>query len=405
MKLAHSACSFAIAAIVTVIPGSFVFGQSGSDALANLEPGWLDSWQAEIDRQVDWFSSAYELTEDEIVSLRSELTARVLHQHEYDERMKTELAEMARKIEDSGVSLDDDSSPLVQAYAQKFFSMTQSMPLSDDEVSGWLGSRVSQARAAEGQIRLKELQERAQTEMVVERVDRELASAKKGLLGQEVLAMNAQKDPAYDRPVPTSDLGERVEAMDRLNRVARRIEPTRGRPTNTEALPNNDVPQIVPPPVTQQIQPQPVVPADTKPETPALPGPPRPVVSNPGADVSRAAPQNAKPEPPPQPAPPLDDWEKYVLSTADKYGFNDAQLTNARSILSDLRRRAYQYQASRAEAFARAELMTDAKAREAEKKALNRPLDALFAELKVRLDSLPTQAQRQKAGPAAPAKR
>lgn len=404
MKLARFACAFAIAATLIVISGSLTYGQSGGDAFANLEPGWLDSWQAEIDRQVDWFSSAYELTEDEIATLRSELTARVLQQHEYDEKMKSELAEMARKIEDSGVSLDDDSSPLVQAYAQKFFSMTQSMPLSDDEVSGWLDSRVSKARAAEGQIRLQELQEKAQTEMVVARLDQELAGSKKGLLGKEILEMNAQMDPNYNRPVPTSDIGERVEAMDRLARVARNIEPTRGRPTNTDALPNNGVPQIVPPPVTHQIPQQPVVPADAKPATPALAGPPRPVVSKPGADVSRAAPQSAKPEPPPQPAPPLDDWEKYVLSTADKYGFNDAQLTNARSILSDLRRRAYQYQASRAESFARVELMTDAKAREAEKKALNRPLDALFAELKVRLDSLPTQSQRQKAGPA-PAKR
>ena len=404
MKLANSACLFAIVATLGVIPGSLVLAQTGDDALANLDPGWLESWQSEIDRQVEWFSSAYELTQDEIATLRNELTSRLLQQHDYDNNMSTELAAMGRQIEESGVSLEDESSPQVQAYAQKFFSMTKSMPLSDDEIAGWLGSRVSQARAAEGQVRLQELHAKAQVEMVVSRTDQELGTAKKGLIGKEIVAMNAKMEPSYNRPVPTSDLGERVEAMDRLARVARNIEPTRGRPTNTEALPNNGVPQYVAPPVTHQIPQQPVVPADTKPATPALPGPPRPVVSNPGADVSRAAPQNAKPEPPPQPAPPLDDWEKYVLSTADKYGFNDAQLTNARSILSDLRRRAYQYQASRAESFARAELMTDAKAREAEKKALNRPLDALFAELKVRLDSLPTQSQRQKAGPA-PAKR
>ncbi|GMU34108.1 MAG: hypothetical protein AMXMBFR20_19800 [Planctomycetia bacterium] len=404
MKLANSACSFAIVATLSVIAGSLADAQSGSDDFANLEPGWLESWQSEIDRQVDWFSSAYGLTSDEIATLRSELSARVLQQHDYDDKMKAELAAMARQIEDSGISLDDEGSPQVQAYGQKFLSMTEAMPLGDDEVSAWLSSRVPEARATEGRIRLQELRTQAQSEIMVARMDRELASAKKGILGKEAVGMSARVDPNYNRPVPTSDLGERVEAMDRLARVARNIEPTRGRPTNTEALPNNSVPQIVPPPVTHQIPQQPVVPADAKPATPTHAGPPRPVVSKPGADVSRAAPQSAKPEPPPQPAPPLDDWEKYVLSTADKYGFNDAQLTNARSILSDLRRRAYQYQASRAESFARVELMTDAKAREAEKKALNRPLDALFAELKVRLDSLPTQSQRQKAGPA-PAKR
>ncbi|MBE7505122.1 MAG: hypothetical protein HS101_02430 [Planctomycetia bacterium] len=407
MKLANSACSFAIAATLCVIPGSLAVAQSGGDDFANLEPGWLESWQSEIDRQVDWFTSAYELTPDEIATLRVELTARVHQQHEYDEKMKTELSEMARKIENSGVSLDDESSPEVQALASKFFSLTQSMPLNDEEVSAWLGSRITQERAAEGRIRLQELQAQAQSEIIVAKGDQELASGKKGILGKEAVAMTSQIDPAYNRPVPASDLGERVEAQDRLDRLARNIEPTRGRLPDRPNL-QSSVPQVVPPPVVHQIDQQrhkgASATADPATPTPALPGPPRPVVSNPGADVSRAAPQNAKPEPPPQPAPPLDDWEKYVLSTADKYGFNDAQLTNARSILSDLRRRAYQYQASRAEAFARAELMTDVKAREAEKTVLNRPLDALFAELKVRLDSLPTQSQRQKAG-STPAKR
>jgi hypothetical protein len=232
------------------------------------------------------------------------------------------------------------------------------------------------------------------------------AGRKAGII-TETREMRADLDLAFNRPVPSSDLGERVEAQDRLDRVARKIEPTRGRRADSSVQPNA-VPQIVPPPVTHQIPQQPAENADVARAAQTPSGPPRPVVapSNSvapppaGGDAARSA----KPEPPPQPAPPLDDWEKYVLTTADKYGFDDAQLTNARGILSDLRRRAYQYQASRAEAFARVELMTDAKAREAEKKALNRPLDALFAELKVRLDSLPTQAQRQKAGPT-PAKR
>jgi len=402
MKLARFACSFAIAAILIVIPGSLALGQSGNDAFANLEPGWLDSWQSEIDRQIDWLSSAYALSPDEIVTLRSELEARVLQQHEYDLRMKAEMAALAKKIEESGVSWEDEDSPLVQSYGQKFFDMTKRMPLNDDEVASWLSSRVPEARAAEGRIRFRELQAQAQADMRVARLDQELGSAKKGLVGKEIIEMKAQVDPAYNRPVPSSDLGERVEAQDRLDRVARNIEPTRGRRADRSAQ-SNDVPQIVPPPVTQQIPQQPADIADVARAAQTPSGPPRPVVapSNSVAPppVGGDAARSAKPEPPPQPAPPLDEWEKYVLTTADKYGFNDAQLTNARGILSDLRRRAYQYQASRAEAFARVELMTDAKAREAEKKALNRPLDALFAELKVRLDSLPTQSQRQKAAP------
>lgn len=404
MKLAHSACSFAIVVTLMVIPGSLVYGQSGGDALADLDPAWVDSWKYEIDKQVDMFSSAYGMNEDEAATFRTELENRILVQKEYEDRMNAELQAIQKEITDAGIQPEDEDAPLNQKLTRRFMELTAGMPLVEGQTAAWLAARMPPDAVKEGQARFEELMEKKTREQIVGRFDLELAAGRKAGFSKEVLAMKAPIDPAYNRPVPTSDLGERVEAMDRLARVARNIEPTRGRPTNTEALPNNGVPQYVAPPVTRQIPQQPVVPADTKPATPALPGPPRPVVSNPGADVSRAAPHNAKPEPPPQPAPPLDDWEKYVLSTADKYGFNDAQLTNARSILSDLRRRAYQYQASRAEAFARAELMTEAKAREAEKKALNRPLDALFAELKVRLDSLPTQAQRQKAGPT-PAKR
>lgn len=405
MKLAHCVRAFALIGSLIAVPASHAlqYGESRDD-LAGADPDWLASWEFEFDRQIETLSSAYELDEDGIAALRVELKARLVQQQEYDSKMMLDLGAYAKKIEDSGVSFEDDNSPLVQQYGQRFLELSQRMPLSDGEVAKWVESRVDPAVAAQGRERFAELQQRRTAEMATGEIDKRALAGKSRSIGEDVVAMKAQMDPNYNRPVPTSDIGERVEAMDRLARVARNIEPTRGRPTNTEALPNNGVPQIVPPPVTHQIPQQPVVPADAKPATPALAGPPRPVVSKPGADVSRAAPQSAKPEPPPQPAPPLDDWEKYVLSTADKYGFNDAQLTNARSILSDLRRRAYQYQASRAESFARVELMTDAKAREAEKKALNRPLDALFAELKVRLDSLPTQSQRQKAGPA-PAKR
>lgn len=405
MKIANLAGLFVLVTSAIGAPATLAFQPSvNRGVLSDLDPALVDSWQIEIEKQVEMYRSAYDLGDDAVDSLRQELESRIFQQSTYDEQMLARLGELSQKIEDAGISMEDESSPLVQEYSNEFIRLSRGMPLDPVQTSKWLESTLPPELVASGHSRFEELTAKARSSLATGKLDQERVAGRRASLSREAAEIAAHVDPNFNRPVPTSDIGERVEAMDRLARVARNIEPTRGRPTNTEALPNNGVPQIVPPPVTHQIPQQPVVPADAKPATPTHAGPPRPVVSKPGADVSRAAPQSAKPEPPPQPAPPLDDWEKYVLSTADKYGFNDAQLTNARSILSDLRRRAYQYQASRAEAFARAELMTDVKAREAEKTVLNRPLDALFAELKVRLDSLPTQSQRQKAG-STPAKR
>ena len=373
----------------------------GGDPLADLDPGWVESWRHEIDRQVDMFASAYNMSEDEAATFRSELEARLLLQKSYDDQMNAELEELQQQIADSGVQVEDENHPLIQKLNQRFAELTKGMPLNDNQTAAWVESRVSPEVAAEGRARFEELVQREKQEQIIGRFDQELAAGKKGTLTREAMDMTAQVDPIYNRPVPTSDLAQRVEAQDRLNRIARNIEPTRGRRDAIPAQPQGDVPQIEPPRVVNQ--PVAAQPVDIKPATPPASSPPRPVVSDPSRDPMGAgrppvAKPAAPPEPPPQPAPPLDEWEKYVLATADKYGFDDAQLTNARSILSDLRRRAYQYQTSRAEAFARMELMTDAKAREAEKKALNKPLDALFAELKARLESLPTQSQRQKAG-------
>ncbi|HUN81423.1 MAG TPA: hypothetical protein VMV81_07930, partial [Phycisphaerae bacterium] len=116
------------------------------------------------------------------------------------------------------------------------------------------------------------------------------------------------------------------------------------------------------------------------------------------------APQAQPAAPMVAPAPPLDDWDKYVISVTEKYHFEEAQITKAQSILRELKRRANQYRLSRADELARAELITDVRARESQMKSLNRPLDAMFDELKQRLESLPTMEQRQKAA-ATPAKR
>lgn len=373
--------------------------------LESADPDWLASWQYEIDRQVEEISSAYGLDADSAESLRGELMARLLQQQQHDSQGQSELEKLQQQMADQGVSPDDADHPLVKQFNDKFMNWMSSMPLGETQVADWVDTTLPPEMARSGRIRYDEIRElRLQREREAS-FDQQRAAGTKASISQEAASLDAELDVNYNRPVPTSDLAERVEAMDRLNRVARHIEPTRGH-RDAESMQQSGVPQIEPPKVVHQpVAAQPAANDDVARATPPQSSPPRPVVSDPnrdrmGAGLPPAQPvaKPAAPEPPPQPAPPLDEWEKYVLATADKYGFDDAQLTNARSILSDLRRRAYQYQTSRAEAFARVELMTDAKAREVEKKALNKPLDALFAELKSRLESLPTQSQRQKAG-------
>jgi len=96
-------------------------------------------------------------------------------------------------------------------------------------------------------------------------------------------------------------------------------------------------------------------------------------------------------------APPLDDWDKHVDATCKKFGFSDAQVIKAQSILKDLRQRAEAYRKSRDDEFAAADRLSDAKAKTDRKAELAKPIDALFEELKQRLDNLATAEQRAKA--------
>ncbi len=114
-------------------------------------------------------------------------------------------------------------------------------------------------------------------------------------------------------------------------------------------------------------------------------------------DASQKESRGAVKREPLAPAPPLDEWDRYVASVAEKYEFTEAQLTKAQAILRDLRSRAYQYRLSRTHDYARAELIADAKTRTDTLKQLNEAVDAMFDELKARLEALPTLAQKQRA--------
>lgn len=389
-----AAIVFLLAAPVRATPPGF----------EQLDPAWIESWEYEIDRQLQMMESAYALDADTMATLRQEMQNRLLEQWNHDQESDREMQDLLRQIEESGTPADDENSPLVQKLNERFNAQTESMPLNEIQIASWLEERLPPAVATQGRARLEELRSRHMLMMATQEYDSEMRASLKSSLQREAKEMTAEVPAEYARPLPPAEIVEYAEARDRMEKMQPHVEPMRPRAEARGPRPEQS-PQFVPPTVPQpQPQAQPPV---TRPEhqaakpAPEPISPPRPVV-NPQAQPPQ---QKAAAPPPLQPAPPLDDWEKYVLSVAAKYEFDESQTTNARSILSDLRRRAYQYQASRAEDFARTELMTDAKARTEELKNLNRPLDALFEELKQRLESLPTISQRQKAGSAAPAGR
>ncbi len=133
---------------------------------------------------------------------------------------------------------------------------------------------------------------------------------------------------------------------------------------------------------------------------------PAPIVEKPRPPVRREPPASRveAPTPPPQapveaprltPAPPIDEWDRHVDSVAQKYKFTGDQKGRAQAILKDLRDRARQYRKSHQADFDRLKRINDATERSDEEKHLNQPLDELFAELKERLEVLPTQEQRE----------
>ncbi len=105
------------------------------------------------------------------------------------------------------------------------------------------------------------------------------------------------------------------------------------------------------------------------------------------------------------PAPPLGEWEKYVIQVTQKYQFTEDQYSRAKSILHDLKQRAQQYGLTRAPDFEQLNRMMDQKARLEAQKKLNLPIDTLFAELKMRLENLPTLEQKHRADAKTPAPR
>jgi hypothetical protein len=92
-------------------------------------------------------------------------------------------------------------------------------------------------------------------------------------------------------------------------------------------------------------------------------------------------------------------WEQYVKRFIADRGLSGAQSNAALAILKDARFRAGQIEKASADRWTVARQIPDRAAREKRLAELNQPIDQVFEELKLRLDSLLTAAQRAKARP------
>ncbi len=115
-------------------------------------------------------------------------------------------------------------------------------------------------------------------------------------------------------------------------------------------------------------------------------------------------PPKAEPEPDDEISQELRAWENYVAQFITTYGLDDTQTTTARSCLDELKQRATDHRNTRRVAIAKLEARikegagTDKDLKEIEQQLtdLYGPIDDMFAELKSRIEKLPTADQRAK---------
>jgi len=119
------------------------------------------------------------------------------------------------------------------------------------------------------------------------------------------------------------------------------------------------------------------------------------VVSKPDAEPAKEAPRDFIEEE-------LSLWDQYVVDFVRRFELDDGQRSSARSVLTEMKRRAMRHRSRKAQELATLEAQlasenqTPVEQAEIKRKiqALYGPVDELFAELKQRVEQLPTAAQR-----------
>lgn len=316
------------------------------DPLQGVDPGWLDSFTRKTHEQARFLQAAYDLSEEEVRQLRAELRNRLGQQVDFDRDYQGEKKAYIAGL-DRSAPPTSDSAERRAVHQAKMRERLGQMPLNEERVAEWLGARMPAERAANGRQRLKELWFR-RTQHRSARIND--AGRRVGLKARQARGRSSRQAPisSTGAPMPHGRKADPVVKRAEHDAAKRIVRPDQGTRRRTEEPRRGS--ESSPPPAVYPT------------------------------------------------APPLDEWEKYVVRVAEQYAFTDVQVTKARSILHDLRRRAYQYQLSRSADFAKAELSTDKKARQAKLETLNEPLDALFMELRQRLEALPTLEQIQRAG-------
>jgi len=319
----------------------------------------------EIEAQYEIFTQAYQLDADMQQALLQELQTRAESSAGYEDEQMGELTALARQMEAVGAAPD---SPEAQAVVNKLQYIADNRPLAPESIATWLDKRVPAAVAEEGRKRMRELVNRRDRQEAAWEQDKAVEAGVKKRLVTSRKQRQATVTPT-GRAMPRGDKGRKLQQNiqdQKQQAVVRPAEPMPPRKTTKErrAQTRREMPQ--------RVEPQKVTPRD--------------------------AGKNKQPEPKPlPPAPPLDEWDRYVEQTAQKYEFSEAQMSRAQSILTDLRNRARQYRMSRADQFEMADRVEDAGKKKEMLDRLNKPLDAMFDELKQRLESLPTAQQRQRA--------
>ncbi len=331
---------------VFLVGGPAVSGQAADgmlDALRRDDPGWVSSYESDMQRQVELLSAAYELDVDTQATLAVELESRIIEQKEFEVREYKKLNEIVDQL--PGLSNPEDS-PLTAQAIEQLTMIGEEMPMNETLVADWLEARLPVEVAQRGRPRLEEIWHRRTQRTLAQDRDLERLSARKGNMRKARKARQAALS-TDDKPIPHGPKAR--PALERARQEANRrvVRPDKAPPRQIE-----------------------------KPDRPVEP-------KRPPVDL---------PKPPP-----LDEWDKLVASTAERYKFTDAQATKARSILRDLRRRAYQYQVSRSAQFSQAESILNKKARQERLETLKAPLHAMYEELGQRLESLATEEQRQRA--------
>jgi len=371
--------------------------------------------QQEADRQFEAIVSAYSLDPGTAAMVREELNRRVLEQIQFDQQ------EFSKLVEDAKNQASNADAGVAEDLTPRLVELASRMPLQETQVVAWLEPRLPQATVEEGRKRWDEL--RTLRIAKLQEDERRLTGEPelKVALGEALAQASTKITPHDDMPLPNDPVNDRFYPEIRVRDAGGEVIVAPNRKTGA----GNDMP--APGELTKaerarlaeieaaeregRRKPGPDglgTPPPSMSETPresiVLEQPPAPQVtvqvaptSPAGEPTGRAAPAApAAKEVVYAKAPPLDDWDKYVQEHAKKVGFDEAQLTRAQAVLKDLKRRANQYRMSRSDMFAAAALKTDAKERDAMSKELNKPIDAMFDELKQRIDSLMTLEQRQK---------